>query len=344
MFPAEVAEEVTNQARSVAISFVADFNWSGSTWSWRGTLVSPRKASLLSSSLLSSPARLSRWHHWCRRRRRCSYFWQLDTSRSWAIGTTGDCKGLATPTGRSSLSRLILNTTPLLSLLDFFGWPSFIEQELLLLSSSPSTIHSEGWIVDWVDRACDFEMEDGWFPIIEFPMEALKISLYSNFSTQFLNLLWTLSCGRSYGQPGWADHQHHWSKHPWICLWGQYQAYPTANHMSDQAAGGRGRTMSRSENLQYLGLIQVLLQKSTGSERSPAGDCRGPRAELEGQAHLRDGRCHWQDHLWVLIWLPIPTCCQGRLLSQDNMISDIWSDSPVHFVLIFVNPLGIRES
>ena len=35
-------------------------------------------------------------------------------------------------------------------------------QELLLLNSPPSTIHSEGWIVDWVDRAQDFEINDGW--------------------------------------------------------------------------------------------------------------------------------------------------------------------------------------
>ena len=36
-------------------------------------------------------------------------------------------------------------------------------QELLLLSSRPCTIHSEGWIVDWVDRARDIEIKDGWF-------------------------------------------------------------------------------------------------------------------------------------------------------------------------------------
>ena len=38
-----------------------------------------------------------------------------------------------------------------------------VQQELLLLNSPPSTIHSEGWIVDWVDRARDFEIKDGRF-------------------------------------------------------------------------------------------------------------------------------------------------------------------------------------
>ena len=32
-----------------------------------------------------------------------------------------------------------------------------------MLKSPLSTIHSEGWIVDWVDRARDFETKDGWF-------------------------------------------------------------------------------------------------------------------------------------------------------------------------------------
>jgi len=90
-------------------------------------------------------------------------------------------------------------------------WQIFPFQELLLLSSSPSTIHSEGWIVDWVDRACDFEMEDA--------AAGLMVSLVGlTINITGANI------------PGFAS----------------------------EAAGGRGRTMSRSENLQYLGLIQVI--------------------------------------------------------------------------------------
>ena len=71
-----------------------------------------------------------------------------------------------------------------------------------------------------------------------------------------------LSCWRSDGQPGGAHPQHHWSKDPWVHLQGRDQAHVTDLQMSDQAPGGRPRSRSRSEDLQYLALIQVqLVQK-----------------------------------------------------------------------------------
>ena len=52
-----------------------------------------------------------------------------------------------------------------------------LKQELLLLNSSPSTIHSEGWIVDWVERARDFDYKEGWFNNIFVPNRGSKLKI-----------------------------------------------------------------------------------------------------------------------------------------------------------------------
>merc|ERR1719500_433047 len=90
-------------------------------------------------------------------------------------------------------------------------WQIFPFQELLLLNSLPSTIHSEGWIVDWVDRARDFEIKDA--------ADGLMVSLVGlTLSITGANI------------PGFTS----------------------------KAPGGRPRSRSRSEDLQYLALIQVI--------------------------------------------------------------------------------------